>query len=71
MKTTGRGHHKGDPTRFCERLTIEAGSWGETEQLALLFRVLSNPEQRARLLDTAERIEAEDLESAAVAPGAR
>lgn len=69
MTITAKGHLGGDPTIYCERLTLAAeGDWDDARDLAVLNRVLSDPIRRARLLDLAERVEAEDLPVEAAAP---
>jgi hypothetical protein len=68
MTITAKGHLEGDSDLFCERLTVAADEWDEAPDLALLKRVLAHPLRRARLLDLAERVEAEDLAQASAAP---
>lgn len=51
---------EGDPCVHCERIEILAQTYSEaSNKLALLFRMLDDPETRARLLETAIAVEAE------------
>jgi hypothetical protein len=61
---TPKGHWQGDPAVACERLTVAAGSYDGARRLAALYRVLADPATRARLLDLAERVEAESADPA-------
>lgn len=59
MNITATGHWKGDPREHCGRLTLEAKTTSDARKLARLNRVLSDADMRDRLLELAERIEAE------------
>lgn len=61
------GHWSGDPAVACGSITITADSQSEARRLAPLARVLSCAEQRARLLELAERVEAESAPAAELA----
>jgi hypothetical protein len=66
MTITGEDRNGGDPDKFCGRLVVETNGegWDEDRELALLKRTLDVPERRRRLIECAERIEAEDLAAA-------
>ena len=59
---TAEGHWKGDPTVACERLTATVKGLSAAKRLAVLLRVLADPDLRERLLDQAEQIEADALD---------
>jgi len=58
MRITATGHWRGNVMQHTGRLSLHAENQAEAKQLALLLRVLSEPEQRARLLRAAAEIEA-------------
>lgn len=58
------GHWRGDPREHCGELKLTAKTQTPAKKLALLLRVLSDPELRDRLLGAAEAIEAEASEAA-------
>ena len=58
MIVNGVGHWNGDPRKHCAELHVAADNLAEADKLALLLRVLSDPEQRAALIHEAARIEA-------------
>jgi gamma-glutamyl:cysteine ligase YbdK (ATP-grasp superfamily) len=60
------GHWDGDPAVACEQLTVTARDHASAKKLARLSRVLSDPDQRDRLLQLAERVEAESAEAVAL-----
>ena len=66
MTITALGHWQGDPRQHCGSLMLQTKKAFEAVQLARLTRVLSDPDQRDRLLEAAEAIE--DEAAARLAP---
>lgn len=59
MTLTTKGHWHGDARVACGTLTLTATTQADARKLAQLARVLGDPDQRARLIELAERVEAE------------
>lgn len=56
----GKDKWGGDPAVACHVLTVTVQTQSEARQVARLNRVLCDPDARARLLELAERLEAEN-----------
>lgn len=67
MTVTAKGHWHGDHRVACGTLTLTAETQADARRLAQLARVLGDADQRARLIELAERVEAESAPVAELA----